>query len=360
MKLVQVGILLALVAVAALLGLNLLRDSSPVTTPAESASAAVGQPMEGEAFIPDAAKTTAPATNAPTVVAHDSAPIRETTVAPAPAKVERPANTKPERTSATQTSAKPAPSAPRPAPTTQAANTVPPANRPIAVEDIQVDGPPPPAPSADATTATAPPQYELMRPQQNTPPASTTARTSTPAVAPPRTVTIPAGTIVTVRTGQRLSSETSKVGDTFVATLDQPLVYDDLVIAEKGARVEGAITQIAESGRVKGVAAISVQLVKLNTSDGQTVPVRTQSFTLDAESSKKGDAAKVGIATGVGAALGAIFGGGKGAAIGAGAGAGVGAGTVLATKGKPAEIAAETRINFRLDQPLNLTEKINE
>ncbi|MBL8221078.1 MAG: hypothetical protein JNL62_17725, partial [Bryobacterales bacterium] len=55
--------------------------------------------------------------------------------------------------------------------------------------------------------------------------------------------------------------------------------------------------------------------------------------------------------------LGAIFGGGKGAATGAGAGGAAGAGTVLATRGKPVVLPAETRISFRLSQPVTIIER---
>lgn len=156
-----------------------------------------------------------------------------------------------------------------------------------------------------------------------------------------------------------ISSESASVDQTFTGTLDQPIVHEDLIIAERGSKVEGRVVQVVDSGRVKGLASLAIQLTKISTSDGQTVPVQTQTFTMTAEKSGKGDVAKVGIATGIGAALGAIFGGGKGAAIGAGVGAGAGTGTVLTSKGKPAEIPSETRINFRLESPLTLTEKIN-
>ena len=197
-------------------------------------------------------------------------------------------------------------------------------------------------------------RYELMRPD------STPAHTAAPhAAGPARTVTIPAGTILTVRTIQALSSKSNAAGDTFSGTLDQPLVVEDMVIAERGSRVEGKVTEVTESGRVKGVAQIAIALTKINTSDGQTVDIGTQYFVVEAEKTTKSDATKVGIATGIGAALGAIFGGGKGAAIGAATGGAAGAGTVLVTKGKPAEIPSETRINFRLDRPLVVTEKLN-
>jgi hypothetical protein len=215
--------------------------------------------------------------------------------------------------------------------------------------------PKPPEPGQDSQN-----RYELMRPERADPtPKPSAASASSAAVEPPRTVVLPAGTILTVRTTRMISSESATVDDSFTGTLDQPLVHEDLVIAERGSKVEGRVVQVVDSGRVKGTASLAVQLTRINTSDGQTVPVQTQTFTMNAEKSTKGDVAKVGIATGIGAALGAIFGGGRGAAIGAGVGAGAGAGTVLGSKGKPAEIPSETRLNFRLDAPLTLTEKIN-
>ena len=211
-------------------------------------------------------------------------------------------------------------------------------------------------PSADdqapvPTTSEQDRRYELMRPEQTAPPRAT--------AEPARSVVIQQGTILTVRTAETISTETHERGDTFMATLDAPLVVDDLVIAERGARVEGRIVDLVESGRVKGVANMTVALARINTSDGQTVEIETQPFTVEAEKSAGKDAAKVGIASGIGAALGAIFGGGRGAAIGAAAGAGAGTGTVLLTKGKAATIDAETRINFRIERDIQLTEKLS-
>jgi hypothetical protein len=62
---------------------------------------------------------------------------------------------------------------------------------------------------------------------------------------------------------------------------------------------------------------------------------------------------------GIGAAIGAMAGGGRGAAIGAASGGAAGAGTVMATRGQEARLPAETRISFRLTQPITLTEKLD-
>jgi hypothetical protein len=174
----------------------------------------------------------------------------------------------------------------------------------------------------------------------------------------PKMVTIPAGTLLTVRLDEALSSKTNQTGDSFRATLDQPLVVDGFVIAERGSRVEGRVAEVDQGGRVKGVSRMALELVRLNTSDGQRLKLQTESFAKQGEQSRKKDAAKIGAAAGIGAVIGAIAGGGKGAAIGAGVGGAAGTGGVMATRGEPAEIRSETRLSFRLSQPITVTEKL--
>ncbi len=215
---------------------------------------------------------------------------------------------------------------------------------------------PEPAPQPDkkvetasvATPAPPPPLQPQPEVQQAPPP---------PPPDPP-TVTIPAGTLLPVRLSEALSTDRNQPNDTFMATLDQPLVVDGYVIAERGARVEGRVVQAEKAGKVKGVAHLALELTKLHTSDGQTVRIQTAMFEKQGETSKKQDAAKVGAAAAIGAAIGAIAGGGKGAGIGAAVGGAAGAGDVMLTRGKPAEVPVETRISFRLEQPVTVTEKL--
>ena len=149
-----------------------------------------------------------------------------------------------------------------------------------------------PAPSAGASTEGATATEEAAEPQ-------------------PRTVTLPEGTELKVRTTSTLSTKTNKTGDTFTASLEEPLVEGDWVIAPKGSTVEGRIAEADEGGRVKGVASLAIQLTQLETADGQTIPIDTNVRTRKAKTTKKKDATKVGIATGIGAGIGAIVGGGR-------------------------------------------------
>jgi hypothetical protein len=163
--------------------------------------------------------------------------------------------------------------------------------------------------------------------------------------------------LLPVRLQDSISSDRYHPGDTFIAVLDQPLVVDGLVIAEKGARVEGKIVASQRAGRVQGLASVALELTRLNLSDGQHIEISTDTFTKMGPQSKGTDAAKIGGGAALGAIIGAIAGGGKGAAIGAGAGGAAGTGTVLATRGKPAVLPSETKISFRLNNTVTVTER---
>lgn len=217
-----------------------------------------------------------------------------------------------------------------------------------------------PEPAAESQPAPQPPAVEVRKAE----PVPAPVAAPPPPVAPPpparvpHTVTVANGTLLTVRLSETLSTERNRAGDTFSATLDQPLVVDGFVIAERGARVQGRVVESDRSGRVKGVAQMGVELTQLTTADGQKIRLNTTAFQKQAESERKKDAAKVGLGAALGAAIGAIAGGGKGAGIGAGVGGAAGAGDVLLTRGKPVEFPVEMRLTFRLAEPVTITEKL--
>jgi hypothetical protein len=62
----------------------------------------------------------------------------------------------------------------------------------------------------------------------------------------------------------------------------------------------------------------------------------------------------------VGAALGGIFGGGRGAAIGAGAGGGAGTAGAASTGNTQVRIPSETKLDFTLEQPVDITYSPNK
>jgi len=169
----------------------------------------------------------------------------------------------------------------------------------------------------------------------------------------PRSVTLEAGTPIQIRTTNALSTKDVTAGQGFVGSLEEPIVQGDWVVTPKGATVQDVVANAD-----KGVAALSIRVTQIETADGQTIDVNTSAYGVQAKSTKKKDAVKVGIASGIGAAIGAIAGGGSGAAKGAGIGAGAGGGVVLATRGDPAVISGESVVTVTLQEAVTITEAL--
>jgi len=176
-----------------------------------------------------------------------------------------------------------------------------------------------------------------------------------PGQAVPSRLTLQAGTFLTVRVDQMLSSDRNQAGDGFSATLTRPLVAGGVVVAQRGEILGGRVADAQKAGRVTGVSRLAVQLTDLTLVDGQQVPIDTQLTSLAGPTSKARDAGAIAGTTATGAAVGAAAGSGVGAAIGAGAGALAGTVGVLLTRGHPTVIYPESVLTFRLSEPITIS-----
>ena len=187
------------------------------------------------------------------------------------------------------------------------------------------------------------------------PPPSEQASNAPPPPPQPVSVTIPAGTVIPIRTVDPIDSATNQAGDEFAATIDAPIEADGQVVVPRNSNARLKLVSERSAGHIKGRSEVELQLVSL-TVGGRTYAVNSGVYQQEAASSRgKQTAKRVGIGAALGAAIGAIAGGGKGAAIGAGVGAGAGTGVQMATKGQAVKIPPETRIDFTLRSPLRVT-----
>jgi BON domain/YMGG-like Gly-zipper len=189
------------------------------------------------------------------------------------------------------------------------------------------------------------------------PPAQSSGSSPAPQPAaplPPRVVTIPAGTSVQVQMIDSVDSAINKVGDTFLASLAAPIVVDNEVIIPKDADVHVKLASAKTSGKFTGQSELTLELDSVK-HRGKAYPLSSSTFQQVGESRGKDTAKKTAIGAAIGTAIGAIAGGGKGAAIGAGVGAGSGAAAQVFMKGKQVKVPAETKIDFRLEQPVDVT-----
>jgi hypothetical protein len=231
----------------------------------------------------------------------------------------------------------------RPAPSDAARN---PGTAPDISPDQAQPNQPPAPPNFSSTPGNLPSPYTPLPQQQ--------PYGAAPVPAVPARLTIRPGTYITVRMSQFLSSDHEQQGDTFVATLAEPVVVDGVIVAQRGQTVYGRVTQAQKAGRVEGTSKLGVELTDLTVVDGQQLPLQSQMITRNGPTSHGADAAAIAGTTALGAAIGAGVDWGRGAAIGAGAGAVAGLAGVLLTRGRPTVISPETVLTFRVQAPVDV------
>jgi len=164
-------------------------------------------------------------------------------------------------------------------------------------------------------------------------------------------IQIPAGTPITVRMIEKVDSSVAHLGQTFRASVDEPVLVNGQTAIPRGADALVKLVEDQQSGKFEGKTILTLALTDI-TINGQMIDTTTGNVT-QASSSRGARTAKVvGGATALGAIIGALAGGGRGAAIGAASGAAVGGGTEVLTKGQQVKIPSETRLNFTLQQPI--------
>lgn len=177
--------------------------------------------------------------------------------------------------------------------------------------------------------------------------------TESAALLVPEQVVIPSGTAVTVRLQNTVSSATSRPGDQFEATLDQPIVVDGQTVAPEGAHVIGRVVAARHSGRLMHPGYLRIALSSM-TVNGKDVPLQSSSVVVAGTSHKRRNLAWIGGGAGGGALIGAIASGGTGALIGSAIGAAGGTTTAFATGKKDVGFGPERRLTFRLIHPITI------
>jgi hypothetical protein len=171
--------------------------------------------------------------------------------------------------------------------------------------------------------------------------------------APQGGIELPQGTVFTVRMIDPVDSQVNRIGETFRASIDEPVVVGSDQVIPRGSDVVVKLVDDKQSGKITGKTELTLDLVSV-TVNGRMIDVNTQAVTR-ASNSRTGRSEKVIGGTAVlGTIIGAIAGGGKGAAIGAVSGAGVGTAAEVATKGQRVHIPSETRLTFTLEYPVRI------
>jgi len=245
------------------------------------------------------------------------------------------------------------------------------------VNQLTVSAAPPEAPPAEqaaAPPAPAPARHRTRTYASRAPAATESASAplvsatpAAPAAAPPppapasapappasQPVTIPSGTVVTVRMIDSIDSAQNRPGEIFAATVDAPVAVSDKVVIQRNSDARVRLVESRSAGHMTGRSELQLELVSVSVG-GNAYTVQSGYYELQGASRGKRTAETVGGGAGLGALIGAIAGRGKGAAIGAAVGAGAGTAVQAATSGQQVKVPSETKIDFTLKAPLTVS-----
>lgn len=169
---------------------------------------------------------------------------------------------------------------------------------------------------------------------------------------PVRGAIIPEGTSLWLTLDQELGVEKNRRGDSFSATVSEPVLEAGRVVVPAGAKVHGHVTALQDADDPEyEVDVIKLHFTRLEF-DGESYPLDVELVEANPEmKSTQGTGetvAKIAAGTAVGALLGRIIGGDdEGALVGAAVGAAAGTAIVLGTAEEKAVLPEGSRLRVR-------------
>lgn len=171
---------------------------------------------------------------------------------------------------------------------------------------------------------------------------------------PPPSISVPAGTALTIRIDHTISAKHSRAGEKFTGEVVDPVndASGKAVIA-KGSPVGGVIAVAHKRGHFKGASTIELRLTSL-TLNGNVYPLETKDFREHKKGKGKRSAGLIGGGAGLGMLIGGVASGGTGLVIGGLAGAGAGTAGAGLTGNRDLVIPAESIVHFTLKDDLEI------
>lgn len=163
------------------------------------------------------------------------------------------------------------------------------------------------------------------------------------------------GTKIRVSMDNEISSEVAGPGDTFTATIAEPVKVRETIVMPVGTVIEGRVTGVERAGGGGKAGSLTVKFETIRFENGEKREIEGVLVNeLKAASSPKTSIIAILGGTAIGALLGAVTKSDHGALIGAGIGAGAGTGIALARRGKNVRIKTDEKFEIELTKQVTL------
>ncbi len=175
----------------------------------------------------------------------------------------------------------------------------------------------------------------------------------------PHVVTLEPGLALTIRLAEKLSTDYNYTGDTFRGTLQEPLIANGFIIADRGSTVFGRIKYAHKSRLLGGGSSdLTLTLNEMGTTDGQTVGFETSPWEEKGAHTNLANPAKL-VGTAFGAVIKTVSGTGRGDASNSMVDGSSAPGQVKVAKQRTIVLPKGTQLTFRLAAPLTIRERLN-
>lgn len=233
--------------------------------------------------------------------------------------------------------------------------------QPAAPSQPEAPAPPPNPPDTSQQGGYGTPPRPAYTPQQGgygPPPQSSNAYPPPPpaerkAQNASGPVTVPAGTLLRVRTSEPLDTKTLQAGASFEVTAANDIFENGVIAIPRGAVLDGQVVESKNAGQFGGSARLQLRLTTLNL-EGRVYPLACEVWSNQGPSKSGYTATNTAGAAILGALVGGVLGGGSGAAVGAVAGGVTGAAASAASSGPRVVLPPETLLAFHLAAPVTV------
>lgn len=169
-----------------------------------------------------------------------------------------------------------------------------------------------------------------------------------------QTLVVPASTSVMATLDRRISTGTSRNGDSMDLTTTEAIARDGRTVVPAGAAIRGTLRNVEASGSASGPARMTLTFDTLTGLDDRVHVLNAVPLVLQAGSGTDTDSRRISGGEAIGAEVGSTVAGGKGAALGTGSGAGAGVIVMRVTPGEELVLEPGQKISVTLTAPMSV------